>query len=337
VNIGDVVTYTITLSNLSTTLTTTTDLVDILPTGFIYQIGTATLNGVPTEPVQSGRSLTWSAVTLAPGANAVAVFDTLVGGSVRPGTHDNVVRAISPSTGREVAPQAIATVRVTAEPVFSCATVIGRVFDDPNQDGYFNGEPSEGRTAIGDAGAGAVAGSGEKGLPGVRLVAPDGLAITTDQYGRFSVPCAALPADIGSNFMLKLDTRTLPSGYRLTTENPRVVRVTPGMITKLNFGAAAARVVRVDLSDRAFQAGDSSAAPRPELVAALRGLVDEIASTPAMLRITYQLAAGESDRLARQRMREVEGILRGLWPANGRYQLNVETVLLRKPAGEGKE
>ena len=337
VNIGDVVTYTITLTNLSTTLTSTTDLVDILPTGFIYQIGTATLNGVPTEPVQSGRNLTWSAVTLAPGANAVAVFDALVGGSVRPGTHDNVVRAISPATGREVANEAIATVRVTAEPVFSCATVIGRVFDDPNQDGYFNGEPSEDRTAIGDAGAGGAAGSGEQGLPGVRLIAPDGLAITTDQYGRFSVPCAALPADIGSNFMLKLDTRTLPSGYRLTTENPRVVRVTPGMITKLNFGAAAARVVRVDLSDRAFQAGDSSVAPRPELVSALRGLVDEIASTPAMLRISYQLANGESDRLARQRMREVEGILRGLWPANGRYQLNVETVLLRKPAGEGKE
>ena len=127
--------------------------------------------------------------------------------------------------------------------------------------------------------------------------------------------------------MLKLDTRTLPSGYRLTTENPRVVRVTPGMLTKLNFGATISRVVRIDLSGRAFRSGDEARAPRAELVEGLKAMVAEIASTPAVLRISYQLAEGESERLAKQRMREVERLLRRLWPANGRYQLNVETVI----------
>ena len=55
---------------------------------------------------------------------------------------------------------------------------------------------------------------------------------------------------------MKLDERTLPAGYRITTENPRVVRLTRGKITKLNFGAALTRVVRLDLSDEAFVPGE---------------------------------------------------------------------------------
>ncbi|PJF09386.1 SdrD B-like domain-containing protein [Pseudorhodobacter sp. MZDSW-24AT] len=340
VNLGDVVRYTVTVTNDSTTLTTVTNIVDVLPRGFVYQLGTATLDGLAVEPTRSGRSLTWEAVSLPPGGSVAAVFDVLVGASVRPGTHDNVARAVSPLTGLAVSRDAIATVRVAAEPVFACATVIGRVFDDPNQDGYFNDEPPEDRSVITDQtyyadklGVDPQA-SGEKGLPGVRLISPNGLAITTDQYGRFSVPCAALPADIGSNFMLKLDTRTLPSGYRLTTENPRVVRVTPGMITKLNFGATAARIVRIDLSRTAFA---ENGAPRAELVTALDRLVNDIASTPVMVRISYVLGPDETAGQGRERTRAVEKLLRRMWPSQGRYQLNLESVLQRQPVGEGKK
>ena len=336
VSVGDVVSYTITLGNTSTTQTTVTNVVDVLPVGFIYQSGTATVAGVATEPVIGGRTLTWPGVSLAPGASVSVVLDVLVGASAGPGEHDNVARGVSPFTGPPVTPDAIATVRLAAEPVFACATIIGRVFDDLNQDGYFNGEPKENRAAITDQtynggkwGAPEPKGP-EKGLPGVRLVAPNGVAITTDEHGRYSVPCAALPAAIGSNFMLKLDTRTLPSGYRVTTENPRVVRVTPGMLTKMNFGATISRVVRIDLSERAFGSGNEARQPRVELEAGLKKLVAEIADTPTVLRLSYQLAKGESEKLARQRMRAVEKILRRLWPANGRYQLNVETVIQRR-------
>ena len=56
-------------------------------------------------------------------------------------------------------------------------------------------------------------------------------------------PCAAIPnADRGSNIIVKLDTRTLPAGYKMTTENPRVVRLTPGKAVKMNFGADAERI-----------------------------------------------------------------------------------------------
>ena len=346
VNPGEVVTYTITVTNTSDSLTTVTNIVDVLPRGFIYQPGTGVLDGAATEPSISGRTLTWAGVSLPPGGSAVVELGVLVSASAGPGDHDNIARAVSPVTGRAVSADALATVRVMADPVFACSTIIGRVFDDLNQDGYYNynAAPVEEGAAITDQtyyadkyetpeedqggpdGAEDAQGP-ERGIPGVRMVAPNGLSVTTDAFGRYSLPCAALPADIGSNFMLKLDTRTLPSGYRLTTENPRVVRVTPGMLTKLNFGATISRVVRIDLSGRAFRSGDEARAPRAELVEGLKAMVAEIASTPAVLRISYQLAEGESERLAKQRMREVERLLRRLWPANGRYQLNVETVI----------
>ena len=66
--------------------------------------------------------------------------------------------------------------------------------------------------------------------------------------------CADVPnAQIGSNFLMKLDPRTLPAGYALTTENPRDVRLTRGKITKLNFGASKRRDVALDLTKDAFR------------------------------------------------------------------------------------
>ena len=84
------------------------------------------------------------------------------------------------------------------EPVFSCGTILGRVFDDRNRDGIFN----------------ADGGTTEAGLPGVRLVSPNGTAVFTDEFGRFTLPCEALPPPMGQPFQLKLDERTLPAASR---------------------------------------------------------------------------------------------------------------------------
>src|SRR5690606_25158876 len=105
---------------------------------------------------------------------------------------------------------------------------------------------------------------------------PNGLSILTDEYGRFNVPCAAMPQAIGSNFMLRLDERTLPSGYRLTTENPRVVRLTQGMITRMDFGANLAPLVRIDLAAGGFVSGPDGTSLKPELQAGLQKLVAQI-------------------------------------------------------------
>ena len=98
-----------------------------------------------------------------------------------------------------------------------------------------------------------IAAVGEVKGKGVEEVDARGLLVTSDAHGRFHVACADIPnADRGSNFVMKLDERTLPTGYRLTTENPRDVRTTRGKLVKLNFGAAVHRVVRLEVSAAAF-------------------------------------------------------------------------------------
>ncbi|MEL6577712.1 MAG: hypothetical protein AAFQ81_17665, partial [Pseudomonadota bacterium] len=165
----------------------------------------------------------------------------------------------------------------------------------------------------------------EPGLAGVRLATVNGFLITTDEYGRFHVPCAALPPDIGTNFTLKLDTRTLPSGYRVTTENPRVVRLTAGKVAKMNFGASISNVVDIDLTHRAFVAGEAS--PKPALTSAVDGLLQRIRSTPSTLRLSYVLAPGEDRTAARTRLREMERLVRQRWRGVGEYKLLIERTV----------
>ncbi|HKK29391.1 MAG TPA: hypothetical protein VKA18_03230, partial [Alphaproteobacteria bacterium] len=164
----------------------------------------------------------------------------------------------------------------------------------------------------------------EAGLAGVRLMTVDGLAITTDAYGRFSVPCAALPEREGSNFILKLDERTLPTGYRVTTENPRVLRVTPGTVTKFNFGAALADVIDVDLMAAAFV--DQSDEPTVALNTGLLALMDQLGDEPAVLRLSY-FTSGEDTALARRRMDIVEDMIRQFWRGSGRTRLMIERTI----------
>jgi uncharacterized repeat protein (TIGR01451 family) len=77
----------------------------------------------------------------------------------------------------------------------------------------------------------------EHGIPGVRVATAEGLIMETDAGGRFHL------ADVdgggwerGRNVILKTDPATLPPGASFTTENPRVHRVTPSLMGKVNFG-----------------------------------------------------------------------------------------------------
>ncbi|UXN73584.1 hypothetical protein N8D56_22810 [Devosia sp. A8/3-2] len=189
-----------------------------------------------------------------------------------------------------MAPDATATVEIMIEPVFDCSEIIGRVFDDSNRNGYRD--------------------EGELGLPGVRLATVKGWLVTTDAHGRFHVACAALPDQrIGSNFIMKLDPRTLPSGYRLTTENPRVVRLTAGKMTALDFGVAIGRVVRLDLQDRAFELGSTEL--RQQWAAGVDQLIGVLDEEQSVLRLSY-IDPGADPELAEDRLRQVSELIRAL-------------------------
>ncbi len=274
---------------------------DIMPPGFTFVTGSATANGGPVTATADGRRLRFDG--LSPNA-AGAILLKL---SLRASTSSQTGRVINRAELRDAAGNLLASaqaaVTIMDEHVFDCGEVIGRVFDDTNRNGY--------------------AEDGEPGLAGVRVATVKGLLVTTDKHGRFHVPCADIPdAATGSNFMMKLDTRTLPSGYSVTSENPRDVRLTRGKVTKLNFGASILRQVMLDLSDAAFVNGKP--ALRPQWHAGIAHLIRVLEQEPSVLKLTYE-HGGVGPALAERRLATVRMLIANEWKRrHGVYSLAID-------------
>ncbi len=336
--VGESINFTLSFENNTGVNYSDATLIDLLPAGLVYTPGSAVVNGVQTDPVVTARRrLSWPGRDMSPNTTTTVTFAARVSSQAGFGPLTNQTW-FEDAGGARRSNIATATVRIEPEHVFDCSDVIGKVFDDRNRNGYQDGPdgrpvPIIDEDAMFDSKLGKLAPAtpaektGEPGLPGVRLSTVNGLLITTDQYGRFHVPCAALPDDTGSNFTLKLDTRTLPSGYRVTTENPRVVRLTAGKVAKMNFGAALSNVVDIDLTASAFVA--NKAQPKPALGGAIDGLLAQIRSKPSTLRLSYLLKPGESRELATARMRALEKMIRARWRGKGRYRLLIEKTVKR--------
>jgi uncharacterized repeat protein (TIGR01451 family) len=284
---GGLIPYTVTATNTLSATLTNINIVDRIPPGFRYRSGSASLNGLVFEPTVSGRDLNWLNQTFTAGERKTIKMILVVGAGVGEGEYVNQAWSVNSIVSSLVSNVATATVRVIPDPTFDCSDIIGKVFDDKNANGYQD--------------------DGEPGIPNVRVVTARGLLVTADADGRFHVPCAAIPQiDHGSNFVMKLDERTLPSGYRLTTENPRDVRVTRGKMVKLNFGATVHRVVRLELTPTAFTVGDEL---DPQWVAKLDAVVEQLKGRPSVLRIAY---AGVGDQ-SQVRVDRVAERIRMLW------------------------
>jgi uncharacterized repeat protein (TIGR01451 family) len=221
VSTGDLVPYEITVRNAEGAQRAGVTVVDLLPSGFKYVVGSASVNGVPNEPeaTNSNRQLEWRNQTI-PG-NATVTYNLVltVGAGVTEGTKVNTGFGLDGPTGAAISNRGSAAVQIVPSSAFDCSELIGKVYEDANRNGYQD--------------------EGEPGVPGVRLATVNGLLVTTDEFGRFHIACAAVPdARIGSNFVLKLDPRTLPLGWEPTTDNPRSIRLTRGKMGELNFGVA---------------------------------------------------------------------------------------------------
>ena len=335
--IGETVSYEIVATSLNAADFGPAQIVDTLPVGLAFVPGSATVDGVAVTPVVSGQTVTFSDLTLPANGDVTIVLQTRVLSSAPPGALTNVAGLVDQLTGEPLVEIATAVVSRTVESTFDCSPVIGKVFDDVNMDGYQDDVPNQSAMIsnqdifvdkLGRGGklSDAVVDQGEVGLAGVRLVTPSGTVITTDAHGRYAVPCAEIPSGIGSNFMLKLDTRTLPSGYRVTTENPRVMRLTSGLMTEMNFGAALGRVFDVDLSARAY--GGNAVAPSQALADGLEGVLRQIAQTPTVIRIAYYRDS-EAPDLARARLDAVEDLIQEQWADIGTYRLLIEQTVMQ--------
>jgi uncharacterized repeat protein (TIGR01451 family) len=328
---GQLVPYTIIVTNVLTGTVQGVALVDSFPAGFRYVKGSARLDDRPAEPTVAGFQLTWSNLSFAGGQQHTFLLLLAVGAGVGEGQFMNRAQAFSevigppvnqaqPSVaaartavnraqapavnlGSPVSSQASATVVVVPDITFDCTDIIGKVFDDANGNGHQD--------------------PGENGIPGVRIVTTRGLAAITDEFGRFHITCAITPLEgRGSNFALKLDDRTLPSGYRLTTPQVMVERATRGKALRFEFGASIHRVVSLDLSDAVFEPG--TADMRPQWRPRLDLLLAELRKSRSILRLSY-LADVEEKPLADRRLESVDHTISDAWHAmNCCYELTIE-------------
>ncbi len=341
---GQLVPYTITVTNVLSGVVQGVALVDGFPAGFRYIAGSARLDGTPAEPTLSGFQLTWSNLSFAAGAHHTVVLLLAVGAGVGEGQFVNRAQAFTEVSGpavnraqataavrrtapnRAQAPAAVigspvsaeanATLVVVPDTTFDCTDVIGKVFDDRNGSGQQD--------------------PGEPGIPGVRVVTTRGLAAVTDEFGRFHISCAITPLEgRGSNFALKLDDRTLPSGYRLTTPQVLVERATRGKALRFEFGASIHRVVSLDLADAVFEQG--TADMRPQWQPRLDLLLAELRKSRSILRLSY-VADVEDAQLVDRRLEAVAKAIRDAWrAANCCYELTIEREIFWLRGGPPKK
>jgi hypothetical protein len=99
--------------------------------------------------------------------------------------------------------------------------VLGKVFEDKDKDGSQDKD--------------------EKGIEGVRVASDIGIYAVTDENGKYHFPYIETGQHI-----LKVDEGTLPEGAILTSENPRKIVVTKGILTKVSFGVKLAESLPVE-------------------------------------------------------------------------------------------
>jgi large repetitive protein len=216
---GDIVPYEITVRNPENAQRAGVTVVDILPAGMKYVMGTASVDGALQEPFKSDRQVAWAGQIIPANGSVRYNLTLIVGAGVTGGEKVNTGLAQNGADGSPISNRGTAVVQITPNAVFDCSELLGKVFEDNNRNGYQD--------------------ENEPGVPGVRLATVNGQLITTDEFGRYHIACAVVPdARIGSNFVLKVDTRTLPLGWDVTTDNPRSIRLTRGKFGELNFGVA---------------------------------------------------------------------------------------------------
>lgn len=168
---------------------------------------TATLNG-NTIATEQG-SVIFVLGTLQAGEEAVLAFPVILSSSIVPGKSYSIQLRATASDSLQSVPITL-LIRTEADPVFDEGTIIGKVFNDINQN--------------------TVQDPGEKGVPWVKLVTEEGIIVITDEEGRYSIPGVS-----PGRHLVKIDGHSLPEGTKFITEETFLVKTTQGLMNKANF------------------------------------------------------------------------------------------------------
>lgn len=223
--VGDVISYTIELRNTRTVDAVQVRVEDRIPPNFKYVRGTTRLSGAPAPDPAGSRPLVFTIGTVP------ALVDANANGRADPGEPGYLSLSYRLVVGSGAAPreyvnQAVAKdacdqclvsntddakVTVVLDPLLDLGTIIGKVYEDGNGDGWQD--------------------RGEQGIAGVMVALDDGTYALTDEHGRYHFP-AVLPG----HRLVKVNLQNLAVGAAATTDEAAVVSVTPGLLAKANFG-----------------------------------------------------------------------------------------------------
>lgn len=223
--IGDVVNYTVVLRNTIAWPVSNVRVEDQPPADFKYLRGSASVDGVhAADPLGSGPlTFVLGTVPAFVDANANGQADPgepgyvtlryqlVVGSGATPGYYRNVAIARDVCDACLLSNAGEAGVRVRVDEMFGLGTIVGRVFDDHDRDGR------QGRD--------------EGGVARAKVALDDGTYALTDDHGLYHI-AGIRPGDR----VVKIDVASIPGVAHATTEQTRLVTVSPGLLAKANFG-----------------------------------------------------------------------------------------------------
>lgn len=195
------------LHNLSSDTLTNVEVVAQPDEGIHIRAGDGNVDGHKVGSREG--SVIFAAGTLLPAQESVFSFPVVFTSGIVIGKSYSI-RAFARATTVSASEPIEITFHPEGDPVFDEATIIGKVFNDTNQNG--------------------VQDEGEKGVPWVRLATEWGVVVVTDEHGKYHIP-AVRPG----RHVVKIDGHTLPEGTKFITEEAYLVKNTSGMMAKANF------------------------------------------------------------------------------------------------------
>ena len=262
--VGDVVTYWVELKNPTSNDVTQVQLEDQIPPNFTYRNGSTLINGAIANDPTGNKTLVFNLGTLPafidgngngivesgePGYVSLS-YQLIVNSGATPKAYFNRAIAKDVCGSCPISNQGEAKVTVTLDPIFDLGTIIGKVFEDKDQNGWQD--------------------RGELGIGGAMIALDNGTYALTDEHGRYHFP-AVLPGQR----LLKINLQTLPAGSIATTRATQVVTVTPGLLAKANFGVSSGKTESEFIGkpgERGFLIKESEREQVPEVLGNLNPL-----------------------------------------------------------------
>lgn len=225
--VGDIVTYTIEIQNTTDSAIGNVRISDSAAPVLAYVAGTVRLDGVAiAEPVGTAPVFFDIGNVLPlvdangngvadPGESGYNVlsYSMVVGAGARAGDYSNVAIAVDVCDVCAASPPASATLEVSSDPMFDLGTIIGKVFQDLDQDGFQD--------------------NGESGIGGAMVALDNGVYALTDVHGRYHFPAV----EPGQR-MVKLNVAAIAGNAKTTGRDKQVLSITPGLLAKANFGVS---------------------------------------------------------------------------------------------------